>query len=342
MNNIRLNCRRTVAFYNYMRLRQVVTSVPLYINIDLTNSCNYRCPMCPQSNPESIVKRGNISMELFRKILADLKVIMPIEVLCLFLAGEPLMKKDAVQYVKLVYEELGIRPHIASNVALMTEEKARELIEAGIGSVLVDFCADKDIFEERRKGASWDSTYENLRMLIRVKKELDSKYPEIVLKDISTGEGNDSIDYQRLASLKALFHNGEIEKYQKYKFHNWGGLINENDHEEEKDDNSYYPCSHLWFNFAIQYDGKVSACCRDSEGVLIVGDVNEKSIRDIWNDTPLMNLRRSLLNREYKDIPLCSDCDRLWTGGYFGGSPMSIIKRWFKQSPGGFRFFSGK
>ena len=138
--NIRLNIRRIHSFYNYTQLKKKVASTPLYINIDVTNACNYKCPMCPQSNPSSKVKRGFIIIELFEKIISDIKEFLPVDVLCLFLAGEPLLNKNLELFVAIIRRELGIRPHIASNLALLPSERILALIEAGLGSVLIDFC----------------------------------------------------------------------------------------------------------------------------------------------------------------------------------------------------------
>ncbi len=343
IRNIYMNYRRVSSFYNYARLKRKSSSPPLYINIDVTNACNYRCPMCPQSNPGSSVKRGNITIELFEKIISDIKEFMPIEILCLFLAGEPLLKKDLEQYIKLVRDNLNIRPHIASNISLLTEERIPTLINAGLGSIIIDFCKDRNIFETKRKGAVWEDTYDTLKLLIKIKKEIHSIYPEIILKDISTGDADPETENERFSGLQALFSKGDIKSFQKYKFHNWGGLISEASAQDNGENvNRYHPCSHLWFNMAIQHDGRVSACCRDSEGKLIIGNAKEKSLKDIWNDEPMVRLRNALIQKEHKVIPLCSKCDRLWTGGYFGGSPVEVVKRWIKQVPGGFRFYSKK
>jgi radical SAM protein with 4Fe4S-binding SPASM domain len=334
--NILLNMKRVYSLYNYTLLKDVTNSAPLYINVDVTNACNYKCPMCPQANPQSKVKRGFIETELFNKIVSDIKKFMPIETLCLFLAGEPLLDKNLEKYIAMVKGKLGIRPHIASNISHLTLERSHALIEAGLGSILVDFCADQAIFERLRKRASWTDTYENLKLLVAVKKNLKSIYPRIILKDVSTGTADPIADQQRIKNLKSLFGDGEISRFQKYKFHNWGGL-NQATEGKEKSLDAYHPCSHLWFNMSIQYDGRVSACCRDAEGKLIMGNVREKSLKEIWNDKSIVGLRRALIRKEYQNIPLCNNCDRLWTGGYFGGSPVKILKRFLRTQPAGFK-----
>ena len=69
------------------------------------------------------------------------------------------------------------------------------------------------------------------------------------------------------------------------------------------------PCRVLWRNLSVHADGKVSACCHDSEDELIVGDVARgETLQEIWHGAPLRRLRRLHLEGRFDELPICRAC----------------------------------
>jgi radical SAM protein with 4Fe4S-binding SPASM domain len=73
------------------------------------------------------------------------------------------------------------------------------------------------------------------------------------------------------------------------------------------------PCPQLWEVLYVGHDGRVSACCRDYHGQLVVGDIAEQSLRDIWHGPTLSDLRAKHLAGDLDSLPeACRAC--LYTG----------------------------
>src|SRR5947207_14798391 len=70
---------------------------PLLINLELTNHCNLRCPMCPVSVNYSTVDRGFLEMNLFERIVKEIAQFRP-EV-ALNLGGESTIHPEIVRMV---------------------------------------------------------------------------------------------------------------------------------------------------------------------------------------------------------------------------------------------------
>ena len=68
------------------------------------------------------------------------------------------------------------------------------------------------------------------------------------------------------------------------------------------------PCRLLWSQTHVLHDGRVSACCRDYEGSLVMGDIGRESILDIWNGEKYKELRSKHLSGDLDDVPACRDC----------------------------------
>ena len=70
-------------------------------------------------------------------------------------------------------------------------------------------------------------------------------------------------------------------------------------------------CSYIFYSAVINADGSVSACCPDWEQKLIVGDVQEESLKNIWHSSRMNTLRRQHLEGKRCDNPVCVNCGHL-------------------------------
>ena len=68
------------------------------------------------------------------------------------------------------------------------------------------------------------------------------------------------------------------------------------------------PCIMLWKNLSIYWNGDVVPCCDDFDKGYVVGNVNNKSIKEIWNDKPLVELRKKHVQNKQKLVSLCREC----------------------------------
>src|SRR5205085_1837346 len=72
--------------------------------------------------------------------------------------------------------------------------------------------------------------------------------------------------------------------------------------------NPFFQCPTPWQRMAVAYDGKVHQCISDYAGMNVMGDVNKKSLYDIWHDRPFQQLRRSFNKFRYLDNSACRIC----------------------------------
>ncbi len=108
---------------------------PELVQVGITAACNYHCLMCPFHNPavdpqhrESELPR--LSWEAFARLLGDLRR-MGTEAVDICGSGEPLVHPDGMDMIGLA-RELGFRVTLATNAALLTEERARHLVDIGL------------------------------------------------------------------------------------------------------------------------------------------------------------------------------------------------------------------
>lgn len=324
---------RSYVAYAFKRTRP---PLPCLFNIDPSNACNLRCVICRQSDPPENMKFGVMEYELFERIVTEIERSTICAGLSLFLAGEPLLNKKLPRMVALARERLDVPPQIATNGTLLTREAAESLIEAGVGSFLIDFCADQAHYESVCPPGSWERVRDNIRSLGDVIRKSGADV-SVRLKNLDWRGKTGEERRQSMSALQSLFGTAPPFSYMEYKLHNWSGEFSAKAEERHGYRTSadgkklrYNPCTHLWFMMNIHYDGKVSICCRDTMQGGVVGDVAQSSLEEIWNGPLMVRMRELMVAKKYGQIPICAHCDRVWTGGYTGGSPLRMAKIFIK------------
>ena len=59
----------------------------------------------------------------------------------------------------------------------------------------------------------------------------------------------------------------------------------------------------------IFWDGDATICSVDLDGEHILGNITERTVREIWNSAELLHSKEMHRVKKFKDLPLCSQCD---------------------------------
>jgi uncharacterized radical SAM superfamily Fe-S cluster-containing enzyme len=109
--------------------------------IDVTNRCNLSCPVC-FANAAVSKSIYEPSYEEIRQMLKNLRSNRPVPAPAIqFAGGEPTMRKDIVELVKLAKEEGFSHTQIATNGIKLAKnpQLAKELKEAGLNTIYLQF-----------------------------------------------------------------------------------------------------------------------------------------------------------------------------------------------------------
>jgi radical SAM protein with 4Fe4S-binding SPASM domain len=69
-------------------------------------------------------------------------------------------------------------------------------------------------------------------------------------------------------------------------------------------------CAKPFREMAFRWDGSVALCCEDWRGEFKVGNVNEKSVGELWLSEAMNAARRILIKGWRGHMPTCSGCDQ--------------------------------
>jgi MoaA/NifB/PqqE/SkfB family radical SAM enzyme len=265
--------------------------LPEIVQIEATNICNAKCVFCPRDDMHR--KQGIMSFELFRKIV-DECAELGITHIRMHNYGEAFVDKRLVEKVRYAKDK-GIREVGAiSNGSLLTEPVVRGMIEAGLDAINISVDASgKETFESTRIGLKYDKVIANIERLVRIRQELGKRRPKLILSFVR--QNNDADEQAFIEHWKKI-----ADKIHVTDLHNWAGTLN-------TESDVTYPCYRPWLTFTALWDGRVSLCCADFDGRVVLGDLNTSSIQDIWNSDRYRQVRREHLESGGPEI--CRSCD---------------------------------
>jgi radical SAM protein with 4Fe4S-binding SPASM domain len=317
---------------SFLLQRDRVWGQPIFFTIETINSCNFRCIYCPQSDQEHhfVNGRGIMSLEDFKRIVANLRSSFDVRIVSLHRDGEPLLNKRLEVYISHL-TNMGIYVTASSNCSLVSPERAQRLIEAGLRMVGTDFCADPPLYERLRARGVWQETLEGIRLLLRAGVERGADF-RIVIKDMATHAASHEDARALMARTRELFAewSDRVTVMPVY-FHNALGesLVNLSTAAEAPERSFYTLCHQPWVNFTIDYAGRVVGCCRDLRSEYVIGNLLEEPADQIWNSERMRHLRKALTEKRPQDIGICKACDVPWQGSYSGRTSLEKVRNFF-------------
>lgn len=164
-----------------------VSTSPLFkvVEIEINSQCNMSCSYCPNSIAQR-VEKGEMSEELFVKILNSLVEVSYKGLISFHFYNEPLLSRNIIKYTKMLKEKLPqVTLQVYTNGTLLTLSKFRDLINAGVDAFKVTK------HEDVRSDYTFDKTYSELsdsekkRVIYLGYKELDLTNRSGILEHIN-------------------------------------------------------------------------------------------------------------------------------------------------------------
>ena len=287
-------------------LRRLVTrhmidfDFPAVIGIDPTTRCDLNCSFCGPRRAG--LPDGKFSLELYGRIIGESLRHGLRQMLILHNSGEPLLNPDIYEMIALAKREKAARVvQFSTNGLNLTRENAAKLIEAGLDGLVISVdAATRGDYAELKGRDCLEKVIENARGLMEEKRRRKSSTPWVSAKMVRRRGKEDT--FPRFLE----FWSGIVDEAALTPFSNWGGAVDYGG--TEPIPRKRFACHFLWYYPAIQWDGTVYCCCAGTEPAAVIGNVNEKSLAEIWRDEPLARLRGFHLEREYDRADPCRDC----------------------------------
>ena len=284
---------------------------PYILIIEPTNLCNLKCPTCPTGNGSLKRKRGILSFENYKKVIDECGEYLMSIVLMNY--GEPLLNKDFYKMVEYAHKK-NIFVTTCTNGHLIDPKK---MVDSKIDELTIGIDGtDQKTLASFRKGANFKKIKENIKKLVKEKELQKTKSPVINLQYIIMKHNEHQInEFRRLAkewgvdkiTFKALWVTSkeEAESYlpENKEFHRY--ILKNKEFKLKNIEN--YKCQKPWTDIAINWDGSLVICACDFDNSIILGNINEKSVKEIIKSKKAQTVRKTIINNR-RSIPVCKNC----------------------------------
>jgi MoaA/NifB/PqqE/SkfB family radical SAM enzyme len=291
---------------------------PFVLIVDPASHCNFKCRFCPTGHLELIEAtgryQGSMAFDTFTRIIDDLQEFHePVRVLRLYKEGEPLMNKRFADMVRYARSSDKIeRIDTTTNGVLLTPKNSEKIIEAGIDqiNISVNGLGNEQFVALVKTKVNFERYVENIKYLYSIRGNC-----EIYIKAIKENLSED--DQKRFLDI---FSDIADRVFFEHLFPNWPGFDDEiiprqcavGLYGDEVLERSV--CPYIFYSTTINSDGSVSLCVQDWARNLVVGDVANETVRDIWLGQRLNSHRLSHLNGCRKSDATCGQCQCMSLG----------------------------
>ena len=292
--------------------KAIPLETPWVIFVDPTDVCNFRCKFCPSSDVRLLKSvdrpRGYMRFKLFKKIVDDIcEFDKPIKVLRLYKDGEPLLNSYFAEMVKYA-KDSGCCEKVdtTTNGSMLNPRANLEIIKAGLDriNISIEGINAEQYLEFSRVKIDFDKFVENIKHFYDNRKQC-----EMIIKI-----GGDFLSEEDKQKFLDICDGIFIEHTMNCWYDFDGPEQNEEVGIYGQPIHEVNVCPYVFYSFSINSDGLVSACFLDWARKLIVGDVKYLSVKEIWNNDLMNNLRFQFLAKKRYMHPICKNCSQLSHG----------------------------
>lgn len=283
---------------------------PRMVDVEPTNNCNFKCLFCPTGTGFSKRPKGYMAQETFDSLLQEAaEAQLPLR----FIGwGEPLLHPSILDWIEKS-AKAGLLTHLTTNGSLMTEDVMRRLLNIPLDSIKFSFQGvDRESYREMRGQDRFDALMETIARFRALRG--DAERPYIHVSTTITYEDSERVAAfrKRIAPVCDSHHVGRtvLEHLDPYETDLSGESLERLKRLKQAQSvvKEHAECHQVFDCLTVQWDGSISACCRDFGAQMIVGNLSDGTLAEAWHSKRLGVFRKVLAAMGHDALPLCSTC----------------------------------
>ena len=295
--------------------KPIIKGKPYSLSIEPSGFCNLKCPECPVGAGVLNRKGGNMSFELYKKILTQSQP--ELGWLNLYFQGEPFLNPELFDMI-VEARKLNIFTSISTNGHFLNDENCDKLLFSKLSEIIVSMDGITDLsYSKYRKGGDLKTVKEGIIRLIEKRNSsglllplitvqfLVFKHNEKEIPDIINWCKKEKVDKLKLKTAQLNdFGKGEIElptlkKYSRYIQNDNGSLSIKKSIKNH--------CFKQWSSAVFSFNGQMAPCCYDKNLKYSPGNITDNSLEQLWNSSKMNSFRYNIINNK-KSITICNNC----------------------------------
>ena len=274
---------------------------PRAVEFQTLSACNAKCIFCPHCQSPDEIPHGRMHDDLIKKIVDECGR-HPVGRISPYLTNEPLMDKRMPDILAYIHKKAHpfIKTKINSNAALLTEETGRKLIESGLSQLWFSVNGYSPESYRASMNLDYDATMANIDTFLDIKKKLGKKRPTIKVTTLRTKLVEHELDF-----AKKYWAERDVTFSIHHMDNRAGDMIDSIAPGKRKFKRD---CDLFLKQAYIVENGDMIICCHDWRQTVIVGNVAQTSIKEVWNSNYFLDRIYEYYALNFKNIELCRTC----------------------------------
>ena len=282
---------------------RAVPAFPRMVQIQTHSACNAACVFCPHADASKKVPQGRMAETLFTKIVDEIALHDATLRISPYLMNEPFLDTDILNKARHIKRKVPrARVVLTTNGSRLTKQIVDDLVSDNpLRALYISMQGiEKEPYEDSMRGTLvFEETKNNIEYLINMRNH-HAPNLKLVVTMIKTNriDAEKAVVYWKSRGIDSKFTRLE----------NRGGNTEQFDSLNSGGKRIYKNCVRLLKNAYILFNGDMVLCCTDYYKTMVLGNITNSSISEVWNSAYAQRLRFKFLRGDLSELPLCAEC----------------------------------
>ncbi|MFM7106167.1 MAG: radical SAM/SPASM domain-containing protein [Flavobacteriales bacterium] len=288
---------------------------PVSLSIEPTTSCNLGCPECPSGLKIFHRPTGQLLPEQFAQWLPQLqKRAIWVN---FYFQGEPMLNKNIFTLIRQA-TDARLYTCISTNGHFMHDENVQSILNCGLKLLIISLDGvTQSTYENYRIHGSLNTVIEGTKRIVAARNSYSKSKLKIVFQFLVTSANENDIDKAKAMARDIGVDEIRFKTTQVYDYINGNSLLPKNEKFSRyvrlsdgtfKVKNSLdNHCWRMWSGTVITWNGEVVPCCFDKDAEHSMGNLNNHSLNEIWNNSTYRKFRAALF-KSRSSHAICTNC----------------------------------
>ena len=289
--------------------------MPSTLSIEPTTACNLGCPECPSGLKQFSRPTGKLDLDFHERMLSQIK--SSVFYINYYFQGEPFLHPDFLTLITQA-KKSKIYTSTSTNGHFIDQKKADEIVSSGLDRLIISIDGlTQKTYEQYRVNGKLNKVVEASKLLVDSKNKMSSKTPHLIFQFLAVKPNEHEIPSVFDLAKEIGIDEVRIKTAQLYDYKNGNRLMPDNSKYSryiKRKDGTFKlkghqgnHCWRMWSGSVFTLDGGVVPCCFDKDASHILGSLQDKPFKQIWNAKKYREFRQSIL-KSRGQIDICKNC----------------------------------
>jgi len=280
---------------------------PSQIIVDVTEVCNLECIHCPHPDfkKSSHYTKSFLDADLHKKMIDEVSKFGKgsTQYIRYTSNGEPLIHPQIYDMLDYAVRNSGVFITLTTNGTTMNERRIEKLLKSGLNMIDISIDAfTSETYARIRRGGDLSITCNNVLKLIDIKRRTNSA-TKIVVSFVEQ-----EINSNEILAFESYWKERGVDFVVLRRIHSAAGYVKNLSIMLKTQGLQRKPCLYPWERITLNPRGELAFCPQDWVHGSVLSHYSKTTIREIWQGSQYIELRKAHLGNSFEQHRFCGDC----------------------------------